>query len=202
KADFDTWARVEIRSPQDGVIVEMNAALHSRFNDTSVDLFKIADTSRLAVWAYVYEDDLPAITRLLKKGAVPAQLQLPSQPGAKLPAGIEYVGEIIDPNQHTALVKGTVDNPDGELKAGQYVTVQIELPPVAGEIEIPTTALVEDGRESIVFVQPDPDQMKFERRKVTVARRLHDVVYLHESLRPGERLVVGGALLLNDAMNE
>ena len=61
---------------------------------------------------------------------------------------------------------------------------------------------MEDGRESVVFVQPDPDQMKFERRKVTVARRLHDVVYLHESLQPGERVVVGGALLLNDALNE
>jgi cobalt-zinc-cadmium efflux system membrane fusion protein len=201
-SDFETWARMEIRAPQAGVIIEMNAALGSQVNDTGADLFKIVENRKLAVWAYIYEDDLPLVSRMLKQGTASATVKLPSQSNAKLAGTVDYIGEIIDPYQHTALLKGTVDNADGALKVGQNVTVHIELPPAADEIEIPTSALVEDGRDSIVFVQPDPTVLKFERRKVVVSRRFHDVVYLQQSLAPGERIVIGGALLLNDAMNE
>ena len=69
---------------------------------------------------------------------------------------------------------------------------------------MPTDALVEDGRESIVFVQPDPGQSRFVRRRVAVTRRFHDVVYLRDQgdqgVRPGMRVVTGGALFLRDAL--
>jgi cobalt-zinc-cadmium efflux system membrane fusion protein len=199
---FAEWARVEIRSPQDGVIVEMNVSLGSRTNDPTIDLFKIADNTRLALWANVYEDDLPAVTRMLKKGPLAAGVELPAEPGNRLKATVDYVGEIIDPSQNTALLRGTVPNPDGELKSGQYVTVHVELPATADEVEIPTSALVEDGKDSYVFVQPNKNEMKFERRKVAVSRRFQDVVYLQGSLQPGDAVVISGALLLNEQLNE
>ena len=118
------------------------------------------------------------------------------------------MNDIIDPNQHTALAVGHIENPNGLFKAGQFVTATVELPPAADEIEVPATASVEDGRESIVFVQPDPNKLLFTRRKVKVLRRLHDVVYLSgsgaegkgEPIRPGDRVVTGGAVFLNDAL--
>ena len=62
-------------------------------------------------------------------------------------------GYTIDPTQHTALVMGRVDNPDNRLRAGQFVTATVELPPSVYEVEVPTTSLVEDGQESILFIQ-------------------------------------------------
>src|SRR5207244_10184684 len=128
------------------VVLEKNVAFGDVV-DTSADLFKVGDLSRLAVWAHVYEEDL----HRLPKPPAPWVVRLPSRAAASFAGRMERVGDLIDPNQHTALVTGHVDNPTGELKAGQYVTVTVELPPSPDELEVPATALVEDGRESGVF---------------------------------------------------
>ena len=79
----------------------------------------------------------------------------------------------------------------------------------ADEVEVPIAALVEDGKESVLFVQPEPDQLRFERRRVAVARRFADVAYLRlnppaslRAVQPGERVLASGAVLLKDAMED
>ena len=75
--------------------------------------------------------------------------------------------------------------------------------PTPGELEVPTAALVEDGHTSIVFVQPDPTKSVFVRRRVQVARRFADVVYLQAgTVRAGEQVVDSGAVLLNEAIED
>ena len=51
------------------------------------------------------------------------------------------------------------------------MTVTVELPPRPDELELPAEAVVEDGRESVVFVQPDPAVSSFVRHAVKVLRR-------------------------------
>ena len=57
------WARVEIRALFDGVLIEKNV-VRGDLIDTSTDLFKVADLSRLRVTAHAYEEDLPALDAL------------------------------------------------------------------------------------------------------------------------------------------
>src|SRR5262249_58527686 len=57
------WAKVEVRSPLEGTILEKNVTVGD-IVDTATDLYKIADLRTLAVWAHVYEDDLPALLAL------------------------------------------------------------------------------------------------------------------------------------------
>jgi membrane fusion protein, heavy metal efflux system len=205
QTDYERWARVEIRSPQDGTIFERNFTLHDLV-DTTTDLFKIADTSKLVVWANLYEEDLPTLQKL----PLPIKwtIRLPSQPGVTYPGQLDQVGEIIDSNQHTALVKGMVDNPRGDLRVGQFVTATIDIPPAANELEIPSTALVEDGHDSIVFAQVPDEQHQFQRRKVTVTRRYKDVVYVRadseskDGIHAGDHVIAGGAVLLNEAVGD
>ena len=70
KADFDRWARVEIKAPDDGIIVERNVALHEAVVDNTVNLFQIAKLEpggfgpRLMVTANCPEDDLPKLDAL------------------------------------------------------------------------------------------------------------------------------------------
>ena len=45
RQDYEHWARVEIRSPQDGTVMERNIALRDLV-DTSTDLFKIAEVTQ------------------------------------------------------------------------------------------------------------------------------------------------------------
>jgi len=179
------WARVEIRAPMDGTIVEKNVTMGD-IVDNSADLFKIADLSVLTLWLHAYEEDLPYLQRLPRP--IPLTIRLPANPEVgELPAAIESIGDIINPLEHMALLVGQVENPRGELRAGQFVTARVSLAPEEDIVEIPTRALVEDGTESLVFVQETPEEYRFKPRSVSVARRYHDVVHIRSRLSDEER---------------
>ncbi len=195
------WAKVEVVAWQGGVILEKNITLGD-IVDTTLDLFKVGDLSKLAVWAHVYEEDLPLLNEI--KRPAPWDVSLPSRPGHEFRGMLEQIGAVIDPNQHTALVKGRVDNSTGELKIGQFVTVTVKVKPRSDEVVVPTDAVVEDGQESVVFVQPNDKEPVFLRRSVHVVRRFQDVIYLRSDsgVRVNDRVVTSGALLLHDAMED
>lgn len=201
-ATVQRWARVEIRAPRNGVILEKNIALGDMV-DTTADLFKIGDMSHLTVWAHVWEEDLPLLETLPRP--IQWTVTLPSHQGTKFSGSLEKVGAVIDTGQHTALVSGRVENPRGKLKVGQSVAVTIELPPSAEQLELPATAVVEDGRQSVVFVQPNSREPRFVQRPVHVVRRLREVVYIQAAaneVQPGDRIVTKGALLLREAIDQ
>src|SRR5262245_23801345 len=140
KAHDRDWAKVEVRSPLEGTILEKNVTVGD-IVDTATDLYKIADLRTLAVWAHVYEDDLPALLALPPDQRT-WEVRLPADPTIDAIKGtIERIGEIIDPNQHTALAFGTVDNTEGRLRVGQFITATVLLPPSPYEVLIPTKAL-------------------------------------------------------------
>jgi len=200
RADPTEWARVEIRSPRDGLLLEKN------FNpgdlvDTSADLFKVGEITRLMVWAHVFEEDLP----LLQTAPEPVlwTVAVPARPGTSFAGVLDYVGPVIDPNQQTALATGTVENPRGELKVGQFITATVELPPPKGEVELPADAVVEDGRASVVFVRRSANE--FVQRRLSVTRRFHDAIFVKlepSGVAPGDTVVTSGALLLRDALDQ
>ena len=117
------------------------------------------------------------------------------------------MGNIIDPNQHTALVMGRVDNPDGKLRVGQFVNTRLEIPPPPGEVVVPASALCEESDRDCVFVQ-SADKSTYVRRSVAVTRRGGDKAYIRgqptpaeklrglEPLAPGEQVVVSRVVQL------
>ena len=196
------WARVEIRAPISGMILEKNAVVGD-IVDTDSDLFKIGDLNRLAVWAHVYEEDLPVLESL--PHPIEWVVTLPSRPGEEFNGKLEKIGAVIDPTQHTALVTGHVENPSNDLKIGQFVNVTVQMPPPKHEVVLPATAVVEDGRDSVVFVQPDPKQPRFLRRVVHVLRRFRDEIYvksINGEVQPGDVVVTSGALMLQNALDQ
>lgn len=198
KTDPAVWARVEVRAARGGTVLEKNVTVGD-LADTATDLFKIADLTRLTVWAHVYEDDLPLLTGLPRP--VRWTVSLPARPGITCDGTLDQIAAVIDPNQHTALVSGRVDNSAGELRVGQFVTVTVNRPAHPGELAVPAEAVVEDGRQSVVYVRPDPVRPEYVRRPVTVVRRTpSEIVLAGESgVRPGDRVVTAGALLLREA---
>lgn len=208
------WGKVEIRAPFDGTVLEKNVAIGD-IVDTSADLFKIADLRHLSIWAHAYEEDLPKLLALSpQQRRWTVHVISPDAHAHDLPGTITKIGDIIDPSQHTALVLGHVENPKGWLRAGQFVTATVNLPADPDEVEIPTVALIENGAESSVLVQTDPDRYEYQVRKVAVARRTADVVCLRTrlstkerdlgitALQPGERVVTVAVLELTAAYRE
>lgn len=206
------WARVEVRAPFDGIILEVNAS-PGNLVDSSLDLFKIADLSKLRVSAYAYEEDIAVLQRLRGDQRVWHVYPHPDADAARLKGSFDQIGVVIDPNQHTAVVMGSVDNPvqpNGErmLRVGQLVRAEIPLPPPRDEVVVLKTALVPQASASAVFVQPDASVPEYVCRKVPVIRRVRELAYLRATptpeeeanglaaVKPGERVVSLGAVEL------
>jgi len=207
-----SWAEVEVRSPFDGVVLEKNIVAGDMV-DTDLDLFKIADLSVLGVIANVYEEDLPALESLPPNERRWA-IQLKSQtndPGIE--GTFEMIGNIVDPNQHTAAVMGWLDNRDGRLRAGQFITALVDLPASEGEVMVPDTAILQDGETCAVFVSSSETPHEVTRRLVALANRGQNVAYIRsqptpaeqakgcEPLKTGEWVVTSGCIELDGALD-
>lgn len=201
-SDLKNWARVEVVSPINGVVLEKNVAVGGLV-DTTDELFKIGDTTHLSVWAHVYEEDLPLLESLHRP--IPWTVSVPSRSGADFPGTLDRISAVIDQTQHTALIAGRVENSTGDLKVGQFVTVSIELPPSSDELELPVAAVVEDGHHSVVFVEREAEPYSFTRRNVKVIRRYRDRIYVKseaDGIHAGQRIMNAGALMVNNAMEQ
>lgn len=205
-----SWAEVEVRSPMDGIILEKNIVAGD-IVDTVLDLFQVADLSVLGVMANVYEEDLPSIEALAESDRN-WLVEFKSQPSAAaIPGKYSLISNIVDPNQHTAAVMGWLDNKDGRLRAGQFITARVELPAAKNELVLPDTAMLQEGEQCVVFVgQPDGGDLT--RRRVCLVNRGEDVVYIRSNptseeqakgcqpLESGEWVVVAGAVELDGAL--
>ncbi len=119
--------------------------------DTNDELFKVADLSVMSVFLHAYEEDLMHsrrdwVYRFARRSALPANPDL-----GVLEATIDRIGDIIDPNEHMALLIGSVENVGGVLQAGQFVAATIPIWNEPDIVEIPTKALVDEGNNSYIF---------------------------------------------------
>ncbi len=205
------WAEVEVRSPIDGVVLEKNAVAGD-IVDNSLDLFRIADMSVLGVMANAYEEDIPSLESI-PAGQRRWTILLKSQPNAPgIPGTFELIGSVVDPNQHTAAVMGWLDNRDGRLRAGQFITALVELPAEGNEVVVPASAVVQEGSVCTVFVAHDETGREVERRQVALVSRGQDVMYLRvtptpeeaaqgcQPIEPGSWVVTSGAIELDGAL--
>jgi cobalt-zinc-cadmium efflux system membrane fusion protein len=179
--DTSLWGRIELKSPMDGVLIERNVAVRELVQDPTVNLFQIAQVDRLDVLANVPEDDLPKLYRLrdalTRKGEkVPWTVQTVGSP--PIHGFIDDIGYLIDPNQHTAVVNGHIDNPGERLRAGQFISATVELLPPDGVVEVPMDAVVEDGQQAIVFVKADRKKSCYTMRRVEVTARFDRTMFV------------------------
>ena len=186
------WARVEIRSPVDGVIIERNVSLHEIVVDNTTNLFQIAKVDKLIIFAYCPEDDLPLLDALPTDQRRWTVKTVGSDPIAGF---IDDVSYLIDPNQHSAVVKGHINNPinpnTGQpvLRGTQFVTATVQQPPPEDAVEIPTSAIVDDGKQCAVFVQTDASKHHYTLRRVQVTHRFEKTAFVKSNLGDKEKIL-------------
>jgi membrane fusion protein, heavy metal efflux system len=178
KENENPWGRVTLRAPFDGIIVERNVTLHENVVDNTVNLFQIAQVKRLLIVAYAPEDELPTLNALTPEQRKWSVRTVGPVPITGLQGPIEEIGYLIDPNQHTAVIKGYIDNPNEQIRAGQFVSCTVQIPPPADVMEIPSNAVVEDGKNAVVFVQSDADKQYYTMRRVKLTHRFEKTVFV------------------------
>jgi cobalt-zinc-cadmium efflux system membrane fusion protein len=196
KERVERWARVEVRAPRSGIILEKNTNVGD-IADPGKDppLFRIGDLKTLSVWIHPPEEYLPALQELLAKGsAEDLRLELKLQAEPKAPAiegRLLRFAPSLDPNMRTPLLLARVDNDDNRLIVGQLVTATIFVREDTNLVEIPMKALNEVHGQSLVFVQTRAPSGKspaeFTLRRVAVVHRFADKAQVRRRLTKAER---------------
>ncbi len=183
-----------LRSPIAGVVVDraINPGLEVRA-DAQAPLYVISDPLRLWVYLDVVEQDLATV-----RPGLPLTLHCNAYPQRVFAGRLEVVGDTLDPATRTVKARGSVDNPNRLLKAEMYVDVEIADPARLPALEVPSAAVVAEGRQRFVFVEEG--RGRFARRPVTAGAERGGKTVIQAGLAPGQRVVVDGSLLLESLL--
>jgi cobalt-zinc-cadmium efflux system membrane fusion protein len=183
-----------LSSPLSGVVVERNAnpGTEVRPDVQGPPLFVVTDPASL--WVTLDVDE----TRLapFKPGAQ-VELRVAAWPDEHFTATVTYVGEAVDANTRTVKVRARVPNPERKLKAEMYVSAVIQA--TGSQPQLPADAVFLRGSQSYAFVQQASG--RYERREVQVRSAGPQSVTVLGGVKPGEKVVVGGGLYLNQLMD-
>jgi cobalt-zinc-cadmium efflux system membrane fusion protein len=189
-------ARYVLKAPIEGVVVERPALPGMEVRaDAGTPLVTVADLSRVWVLADLYERDLGRAMRGQR-----AEVRVPAYPGEVFSGPVTYVGEMVDPATRTVKIRVELPNPGTRLKPEMFARVSLAAGPgTPAALSVPAAAVVSDGAASAVVVALGDG--RFERRTIEAGPEADGRVRVLAGLKPGERVVTGGALYLKTALD-
>ncbi|MGE5247807.1 MAG: efflux RND transporter periplasmic adaptor subunit [Verrucomicrobiota bacterium] len=185
---------LSLYSPFHGVVVS-KAVFDGSKVMTGMELFRIADISRVWVQADVYEYELPWV-----KQGTPAVVTLDYIPGRTFRGTVSYLYPYLDGKTRTATARIDLVNPGVLLKPDMFAHVELS-PRVGGKtILIPSDAVIRSGVRNVVFVAKG--EGRFQPRDVRLGLEGEEgTVQVLSGLSPNERVVVSAQFLLDSESN-
>jgi Cu(I)/Ag(I) efflux system membrane fusion protein len=101
----------------------------------------------------------------------------------------------------TVTVRTTLKNNENLFKPGMFVSGKIKGTAQAAKesLNIPASAVLWTGERSLVYVKPNPNEVIFEMREVTVGLRNGDNFTVASGLENGEEIVTNGTFTVDAA---
>lgn len=178
-----------LMSPVGGVVLDKDVFEGQRVMP-GMRLYRIADLSQVWVEGELFEQDL----KLVGEGAQ-AHIEVSAYPGEHRMGRVTFVYPTVDPASRTNRVRVVVPNPDGRLKPGMFATLYFDAIAGAGEIVVPTDAVIVTGERNLVFVR-DSTGALMPRQVVLGARSDHRVQVL-AGLTEGDMIVASANFLVD-----
>ena len=175
-----------------GVVVERKVAAGQVVQASDV-LFAVADLSRVWAVAQVPEQQVGQV-----KVGQSVSIEVPALGNEKLEGKLIYVGQTVNPESRTVLVRTALDNKSGRLKPSMLASMLIESTPVK-RLVVPATAVVRQDDTDHVFVE-EADK-RYRLTPVTLAAEHSGQRVVLDGLKPGIRIVSEGAFHLNNHRN-
>ena len=188
-----TGDAVIVRAPIAGVVISRKASVGLTVQRGVDPLVEIGDATRVWVVADVFERDLAHV----RPGAR-GRLTFPSV-AHPLDGRVASIGAVVASGLRTAPVFLRFESHEASLRPGMYGRVEIDT--ADSGITLPANAvLIKDGKDPVVYVQKD--ELTFVRRRVVVAQPVEGRVQVVSGLSPGEKVVIRGTLLLDNAADQ
>ena len=187
---------IDLLAPISGTVL-VKKAFKGQYIKTGEPLFEMGNLSRLWFHAEVYERDLPDI-RIGQK----AILTTPTVPGRTFEGTVTFIDPNFDARTRSTKVRIEVDNPpvSGEQHGLRVLPHraygEAEIAANIGEaLVIPRSAMLRDGRRSVVYVERSPGA--YEQRSVKTGRVGDEGIEILSGLTEGERVVAQGNLMID-----
>lgn len=175
-------------APASGFVLTRNA-FPNQMIKPDMELYTLADLSHVWIYAEVYESDAASI----RLGQL-AMVEPAYAPGRRFRARVTNILPQVDPQTRTLKVRLEADNPDMALRPDLFMNVEF---PVAhpSRLSVPEDAVIDTGTAQVVYI--DLGEGKFEPRRVEAGERYDGRVEILAGLKPGERIVISGAFLVD-----
>jgi Cu(I)/Ag(I) efflux system membrane fusion protein len=178
---------VTVRSPIGGTVIE-KSVVQGHFVEPDMMLYRIADLSKVWVIAEVYEYEL---SRVARGGTATIRVEGLDR---SFQAPVDYVYPTVDPASRTVKVRLVVDNRAGDLRPGNFATV--ELATKGGAVlSVPEDAVIDTGARRIVYLAVGVD--RFRPVEVETGRRAGGRIEIRTGVTDGDRVVVAAQFLVD-----
>lgn len=179
---------ITFESPVSGFIISKNA-IQGMFVGPGMELYQIADLSKVWIMVTLYEYDVAII-----KVGDEAEVQLPYDSKLNFKAKISYISPEIELETRTAKARIEVENKNQNFKPGMYVNVLLKKD-LGKSIIIPEDAVIDTGLRKIVFVKTN--KSNFEPRQIQVGPRVENQFIILSGLKVGEEIVISAHFFID-----
>jgi membrane fusion protein, multidrug efflux system len=183
-------ANTRIRAPFTGRI-GLRRVSPGSFVNTSTVITTLDDIRRVKLDFSVPETFLTVVQEGM---AIAAQSIV--YPDREFSGIVDSVDTRLDPVSRAIQVRAVIDNPDGALRPGMYMSVDLQRDR-GSALVIPEQAIVPEGSLQFVFVVSDSI---VEQREVMISRRIPGFVIIGEGLAAGEQVIAEGTGKVRDGM--
>lgn len=183
----------ELKAPIGGTIIERQISL-GEYASEQKPAFVVADLSTIWVDLSIYRQDLK---RVRINDAV---LIDPDDGRGEIKGTISYIAPIGSSETQTALARVVLQNPDGRLRPGLFVTARLILAARNVAVAVRRSAIQTLETRTIVFVREDGD--KIEARPVELGDSDPGFVEIRAGLSAGERYVAENSFVVKAEMGK
>ena len=180
---------LHIHAPADGIVMKIGAR-EGQFVTPATEIYMIADLSKVWVYAYIYEYELPWVRQ-----GDPVEMRLAGVPGKTFKGHLAYIYPYAEAKTRTIKVRLVFDNPELLLKPEMFAEVTIHAGKQLNAVLIPSEAVIRSGSRNQVFVVRAPG--KFEPRLVKLGLASNGRVAVLEGIKAGEEVVTSAQFLID-----
>jgi Cu(I)/Ag(I) efflux system membrane fusion protein len=157
--------------------------------EPGMNLFVIADLSRVWVQADIYEQDMSYI----RQGQT-ATLVMDALPGESFKGTVNFIGPVIDERTRTIKARLEFNNPNQLLKPGMYATVELKLD-LGRSLTVPDDAIIDTGQRKVVFIALGGG--RFMPREVRLGNKVDNFYTVLSGLSENELVATGAQFFLD-----
>ncbi len=185
------YKKSPVYAPINGSIISTPLKNGTTVNTNTVVAI-VGDISNLQVSA-----DIPERYVALLKQGLKAEVSVEAYPDVVFKATVTRVSPVVDTTSRTKEVILHFDERDSRVNAGMFGKIKLYTKDYAGEIVMPSDALVSLNDVLYAYVVKEGGET-VERRKVKTGESVDGQIQILEGVNEGEKVVIQGQTSLND----